>query len=341
MNNINVIVAGATGYIGLELVKLLIKHPKIKIRYLCAHTSVGKKLSHFDSFFNKYKNLPKISKFNKTKLNNINVLFTALPNGEAQKISKVLSNKTKLIDLSADFRLENSNLYKKWYKKKHKAKHLIKKSIYSIPELIKENIKKYKIIACPGCYPTSIQIPLIPLIKNKMIKTQNIIIDSKSGYSGAGKNLHKRFKFKNLYSSVSAYGVSFHRHVSEIEQEFKKNTKKKINFTFIPHLSPMFRGILSTIYIDLTKNNSAQSLYIYLKKYYKKNLFIKISKFNSPIGTGNIMNTNNCCISICKNKDKKKAIILCAIDNLIKGGSGQAVQNFNLIYNFNENLGFK
>ena len=337
---INVAVVGATGYIGIELIKLLTKHPKVKIRNICAQSSVGESISKFDSSLKK-KTLPKITNLNSINFNNIDLLFTALPRGEAQKISKKLNPKVKLIDLSADFRLESPKKYKKWYNITHKSKNLIKHSIYSIPELINVKLDNFRIIACPGCYPTSIQIPLVPIIKNKLINTKNIIIDSKSGYSGAGKNLHKKFKFKNIYDSISAYGVSSHRHIAEIDQQLKKISNNKIEVQFTPHLSPMFRGILSTIYVKLNKNISAEKIYNYLKKYYKNKYFIKFAKFNTPIGTGDIIHTNFCKISVCNDRKNNKAIILCAIDNLIKGGSGQAMQNMNLLFGFNERMGFK
>ena len=188
MNNfINVAIAGATGYIGLDLVKILSKHPYVKIKYIFAQKSIGKPINSFNPTL-KNKSLPKISKLNNSNFQDLDILFTALPNGEAQKISKKLTHKLRLIDLSGDFRLMNPDSYKKWYKIPHKAKKLIKKSIYSLPELVNTNLEKFKIISCPGCYPTSIQIPLVPLLKRKLIDAENIIIDSKSGYSGSGKN---------------------------------------------------------------------------------------------------------------------------------------------------------
>ena len=340
MPKLNVLVAGSTGYIGVQLIKLLVKHNKINIKYLCGNTSIGKDISYYDKSL-KYKKLPKIIKFNKKLLNNIDVIFTALPNGQSQEISKNLLHKNTLIDLAADFRLKKASDYFKWYKLKHKAPHLIKKSIYALPEITGKDIKKFQIIGCPGCYPTSILLPLIPLIKKKLFKLNNIIIDSKSGYSGAGRGVHKKYKDKNLNESLSAYGVSFHRHNSEIEQTIRKYTKSKFNFTFTPHLSPMFRGILSTIYIDLNKNKTVNSLYNELIRFYKNSTFVKVIKMNSLISTNDVINTNNCLISVCKSKYKNKAIILSSIDNLIKGGAGQGVQNMNIIKNFNIKEGLK
>ena len=169
----------------------------------------------------------------------------------------------------------------------------------------------------------------------------NIIIDSKSGFSGAGKKIKNKFKHKHLFDSVRAYGVGSHRHMAEIDQELSKAAKKKINVSFTPHLIPMFRGILSTIYLETKNAKKAKYIYNFLKKYHKHNFFVKIAQFNKPIGTGEVMHSNYCHITVCKNRNKNKVIIISAIDNLVKGGSGQAVQNMNLAFNFKETLGLK
>ncbi len=340
MPKLNALVAGSTGYIGVQLIKFLVQHKYVNIKYLCGNTSVGKKISSFDKALTS-KKLPKIVKFDKKYLDNIDVVFTALPNGEAQKISKLLKKDIVLIDLAADFRLEKSSEYLKWYKEKHKAIDNIKKSIYSIPEISGNRLKNFNIISCPGCYPTSVLIPLIPLLKKNIVKGNNIIIDSKSGYSGAGRSVHNKYKKKNLYESLSAYGVGFHRHNSEIHQELKKCYKNNLQFDFTPHLSPMFRGILSTIYVDLNKNNSQFDAIKELKNFYKKNFFIKIYKENKMVSTNDVINTNFCGISLCKTRNKKRLIILSAIDNLIKGGAGQAIQNFNIRFGFPITTGIK
>ncbi len=334
MYKLNALIAGSTGYIGVQLIKLLVRHKHINIKYLCGNTSVGKKISSYDHLLN-LKKLPKITKYNKSFLNNVDIVFTALPNGEAQKISRQLLKKNILIDLAADFRLKNSSEYFKWYKKKHKAISNIKNSIYALPEITGKKVKQFNIIGCPGCYPTSILLPLIPLIQKQSINLKNIIIDSKSGYSGAGRGVHKKYRKKNLYESLSAYGVGFHRHNSEINQELQNFTNSKINFTFTPHLTPMFRGILSTIYVDLKLGFSIDKIKKILKQFHKKNNFVKVLRNDSLISTNDVINTNNCFISVCKTKYKDKIIILSAIDNLIKGGAGQAVQNMNLKFGFN------
>ena len=333
MPKLNALVAGSTGYIGVQLIKLLIKHKYINIRYLCGNTSIGKKISNYDKSLSN-KKLPKIIKFDKKLLKDVDIVFTALPNGQAQDISKHLTKNITLIDLAADFRLEKGSEYLKWYKQKHRAVSLIKKSLYSLPEVNGKNLSKYQIISCPGCYPTSILLPLIPLFKKNLVKVKNIIMDSKSGYSGAGRGVHKKYKNKNLYESLSAYGVGFHRHNSEIDQMLNKFTKKKLSFNFTPHLTPMFRGILSTIYIDLENGITQSKIINALNDFYNNDDFIKILKADSFISTNDVINTNNCIISVCKSKYKNKIIILSAIDNLIKGGAGQAIQNLNIKFNF-------
>ena len=341
-NKINIAVIGATGYTGLDLILMLSKHPKVKIKYLCATKKLGKKISFFDKRISK--SLPKISSVNDVEWGKLDLIFLSLPNGKAQElIKKILPKYKKLrfIDLSADFRIENVNVYEKNYAKKHNAKHLIKDSIYSIPELNKYAINTFKIISNPGCYPTSIQIPLIPLINKNLININDITIDSKSGYSGAGKNLAKKFTHKNLYSSTFAYSTKNHRHICEIDQEFLKLTNKKIKFTFNPHLLPTFRGILTSIYVNVKKGKSASHLRNCLLHFYKNSKFVKIQKLNSPLGSGNVLNTNNCEISVCETRFKNKVIVFSAIDNLVKGASGQAIQNMNLLFKFPDHLGLK
>ena len=341
LSKINIAVAGATGFTGLDLVYLLSKHPRVKILNLCATRNIGKKISYFDKRIKK--KLPKVSHLKDINWKKIDLIFLSLPNGEAQKIIKKTFYKYEnlnYIDLSADFRVTNSKIYLKNYKKKHKAKDLIKHSVYSISEFQKKRgLNKFRIISNPGCYPTSIQIPLVPLIIKKLIKLDNIVIDSKSGYSGAGKNFKNKFTHKNLYKSTFAYGIKNHRHVCEIDQEFSKHTNKKVQFTFNPHLLPTFRGILSSIYLNTSNNINSNKIRSTLKKFYRKNRFIKILNINSQIGSGNVLNTNNCEISVCDTRIKGRIVIFSALDNLIKGASGQAVQNMNFLFNFSEKLG--
>ena len=338
---INIAIIGATGLTGLELVYLLSKHSRVEILNICATKNLGKSIYFFDKRIKK--KLPKVSSVNKVDWSKIDLVYLSLPNGQSQKLISKIYNKFKklrFIDLSADFRITNVKKYKDTYKLNHSAPKLIKSSIYSIPEIVKDNIQKYRIISNPGCYATSVQIPLIPLIKKNLIVPKNITIDSKSGYSGAGKNLKKKFSHKNLYSSTFAYSIANHRHIIEIEQEIFKYSKKKIDFTFNPYLLPTYRGILTSIYVNLKNKSSARKIREELVKFYKKDRFIKILKLNSEIGSGNILNTNMCEISVCQTRSKNKIIIFSALDNLVKGASGQAIQNMNLMFNISNKFIF-
>jgi len=341
LNKINIAIAGATGFVGLELIYYLSNHPNVKISYLCARKNIGVNIKKFDNRLKK--KFPKISSLKDINWSKVDLLFLSLPNGEAQKIIKKLFkyNHLKFIDLSADFRIESSKEYKKWYTLGHGAKDLVKKSIYSIPEFTRTKIKNFRIIANPGCYPTSVQLPLIPLMKKSLIKTKNIIIDSKSGYSGAGKNYKSKFKHKNIESSVFAYGIEKHRHMSELDQQFYKILNNKFEYSFNPHLLPTYRGILSSIYLELKKGISINNVHNELKRFHSKNFFIKIMKINTPLGSGDVLKTNNCEISVCKTRHKNKIVIFSAIDNLVKGASGQAIQNMNYLYGYKESLGLK
>ena len=341
-NKLKIAVIGATGYTGLDLVHILSKHPKVEISYLCATKNLGKKISYFDKRIKKA--LPKITSITNINFNKLDLVFLSLPNGEAQKIIRILYKKykrLKFIDLSADFRIRNTKIFKKNYKFNHKARNLINDSIYSISEFSKKIISNYRIIANPGCYSTSVLLPLIPLIKKNYINKNNISIDSKSGFSGAGKNLKKKFKHKNLFNSTFAYSTKNHRHICEIDQEIFDKTKKKINFSFNPHLLPTFRGILSSIYLKTNPGISSKKIRNELIRFYKDSHFIKIQKLNTSLGSGNILNTNFCEISICETRVKNKLVIFSAIDNLVKGAAGQAVQNMNILFNFSEKLGLK
>ena len=333
MNKLNVLIAGSTGYIGIQLVKLLCKHKFVKIKYLCGNSSIGKRIDKYDKSLSKYK-LPKIIKINYKLFKEVDVIFTALPNGQSQIIANNLNKKNVLIDLSADFRIKNSNIYEKFYKIKHKSKNLLKQSIYGLSELNENKIKNKNIIACPGCYPTSIILPLFPLLKNNYLKGKQIIIDSKSGYSGAGRGILKKSKEIDLFNTLSAYGLPFHRHIAEVKQELSL-VSKNISFNFTPHILPMFRGILSTIYVEKNKSITVKNISNFLKKFYKNYKFIRINRINKYIGTKNVINTNYCEISICESSNKNKLVILSSIDNLIKGGAGQAVQNMNIKFGFN------
>ena len=336
-NKANIAIVGCTGYAGLELVKILYRHKKVKIIELSSENNNGKKLSNLFKEFLNYK-LPILKKKNEININNIDIIFIALPHVESQRyISKIINKNVKIIDLSGDFRLSKIKEYNKWYNNKHILKHEIKNFVYGLPELNKNKIIKSNKISNPGCYPTSVLLPLYPIIKNKLINQDNIIIDSKSGYSGAGKKFDLNKLIRNNNLNLYSYNSNFHRHKPEILQELSKINKKSINIFFNPSILPIERGILTNIYCTLKKRISLNDLQLCLKKFYNKNNFIKILPYKKNLSFFDVIGTNNCLIKICNTPSKNIVMIQSCIDNLIKGASGQAVQNMNIMMNFKEN----
>ena len=331
MKNIfNVAVLGSTGYVGMELVKILSKHENININFLGSETKQGKFLTNIEN--NKeYNNLPILQDNNNFEPSSADYVFIALPHGVSNKYVKKFFNKINIIDLSADFRLDDFNVFKKYYGDIHECKELISEFVYGLVEINREIISKSKNFAVPGCYPTSILLPLIPLIKNNLIQTDNIIIDSKSGFSGAGKKFDLNQIKSNDNLNFYNYNTNNHRHISEIKQELSKYIiNQKINFSFNPHILPNFRGMISTIYCDLNNNINKKNIIEELKNFEKNNTFIKYIEDNEKLDFFSIQNTNYCKIKIFDHHSDDKIIIVSGIDNLIKGASGQAVQCFNL-----------
>ena len=340
-SEINVAVLGSTGYVGYELVKMLVKHPKVNINFLGCDNKIN------NTIFNKDKNL-EFSKLPQLSLNidfdvsRSDVVFLALPHGISHKYVKEYYNKIKIIDLSADFRLDSEEDYNENYKTNHSCSNLLKEFVYGLPEIYKKLIINKNNIAVPGCYPTSILLPLIPLIKEKLINLDNIIIDSKSGYSGAGK----KFEISNIKNSNDLnfynYKTNNHQHICEIKQELEKNNRNKdINFSFNPHIMPVFRGIMSTIYCDLNTDTTTNDIKNCYKNYYSNLPFVKIKKDEDKFDFFTVQNTNNCLIKLFPHSSENKIIIVSLIDNLIKGAAGQAIQCFNIIYDFDESLSLK
>ena len=335
-NLINVAVLGSTGYVGMELVKILSQHEKVKIIFLGSDKTNKKYLSNIDND-KEYHNLPILKNNNDFDPSTADYVFLALPHSISNKYVKKYYGKIKIIDLSADFRLENFNEYKENYGEKHLCFEYVSEFIYGLPEINKKIISKAKNIAVPGCYPTSILLPLIPLIKNNLIKNDDLIIDSKSGYSGAGKNFDltniKSKKDFNFYN----YNTNSHRHIAEIKQELEKyNSNTDLIFSFNPHILPNFRGMMSTIYCTLNENINKKKCMEKLRNFSIKNYFVELIEDDERVDFFSVQNTNFCKIKLFDHPNKNKIIIVSIIDNLIKGASGQAVQCFNIIENFNE-----
>src|SRR3990170_1408500 len=315
-------IIGGSGYTGGELLRLLLYHTEVEITAITSEKSAGKAVAQL------FPNLK-----DKTDL--------IFENNNPAAVSKKADFKygKKVVDLSADFRLRDYKVYEKWYKEKHTAKDLLKKAVYGLPELYRDKIKKASLVANPGCYPTSAILALAPLLKSKWAKGINlpIIIDSKSGVSGAGRGAEVAYLFTEANDSVRAYKIGSHRHTPEIEQELSITAKKKINVSFTPHLIPMNRGILSTIYVKKAIN--AGLLLDYYRDFYINEPFVRVLDSGSLPDTKNIRGSNICEIGIVEDKRTGMTVIVSAIDNLIKGASGQAIQNMNIMQEFDEGCG--
>ncbi len=338
MTQINTAIIGASGYTGAELVRILINHPDAKIKALIANNNAGQDISQIYPNFSQIP-LPALQKIEEVDFGNIDIVFCCLPHTTSQKVIKdlVKYKNIKIIDLSADFRLKNTANYQKWYKNEHLAADLQGNAVYGLSEIYDEEIKKSNLVACPGCYPTSILLPLLPLISNNLINSDNIISDSKSGFSGAGRKSDVNNLFCEINNSAKAYSIGNHRHLSEIEQELSIAANREIEINFTPHILPINRGIISTIYVDLNEGFNIQDLKNCLSTKYEDSSFVSLVD-NAP-SINEVVGTNFCKFGVFRGRSKNKAIIVSVIDNLVKGASGQAVQNMNLMCQIDEKSG--
>lgn len=329
-------IVGATGYAGEQLAWFLYKHPKVEVEFYASHNYADMAYNEiYNNFYGYIDNICVNMETAISKLSNINVLFIALPHGKAFKITeKALSLGVKVIDLGADFRLESKEVYEEWYGVKHEASQLLENAVYGLTELNREDIKKCNLLANPGCYPTATILALTPLLKNNLIEPKSIIVDAKSGVSGAGRAANIGSLFTECNESIKAYAVATHRHTPEIEQELSKVSIEDVMICFTPHLVPMNRGILSTCYGTLKKDVTTEELIALYRDFYKENFFIKI--IDGLPETRWVRGSNLCHIGINVDKRTKRVIIISAIDNLIKGAAGQAVQNMNIMFGLEE-----
>lgn len=337
---INVGVVGATGHTGEELIDILLGHPGVRITKLY-NTSAEPQI--ISEVFPKFKNRIDLvcKKLDLSEISDAcDFIFLALPHTVSMGlVPKILKLGKKVVDLSADYRLEDARIYEKFYSIKHKDKPHLKEAIYGLPEIYRAKIKDAKLVANPGCYPTCALLALAPLVALNLVELDSIIIDAKSGVSGAGKKIAKDFLFSEVNEDFRAYKVNTHQHMPEIEQVLSKLSGKKIKVTFVPHLLPLNRGILETIYVKKTKHAElkAQDLAGLYSKFYKKEIFVRIRKDGEFPRIKDVAGTNFCDIGV--KDDGVNIIVIAAIDNLLKGASGQAVQNMNIMNKFPEHLG--
>jgi N-acetyl-gamma-glutamyl-phosphate reductase len=334
-------VIGASGYTGADLVRLAVTHPSMEIVALTANTHAGKPMAEVFPHLG-FVDLPPLTTVEAADWRTVDAVFSGLPHGTTQEIAKkVLSAnpKSKFIDMSADFRLTNPQAYRTWYGKDHVALDLQSEAVYGLTEHNREAIAKARLVACPGCYPTAALLSLLPLVANGVIDAGDIVIDAKSGVSGAGRSLKQSTLFSEAGEGLSPYSVSSHRHAPEIEQELGKAAGRELIVNFTPHLIPMSRGELVTSYVRVSRGSTPESLHSILGETYAGEPFVKIAPRSVLPQTQNVRGSNYAQIGVVVDRIPGRAIVISAIDNLVKGSAGQAIQNFNLMYGLGETTG--
>ncbi len=337
---LNCAVLGATGYTGAELTKLLLAHPRVRVSLLTTRQEKPIALREILSSAPKDTTLEITPYSFDAVKKKAEVVFLCLPHTEAMTVAKQLLEAGKVvIDLSADFRLRDSKLYEKWYDVNHVAPEYLSKAVYGLCEVNREKIKKADLIANPGCYPTGPSLALVPLLKKKMIRPNSIIINAASGVSGAGKKLVAATHFCEASENYSAYKVNRHQHTPEIEQTLSEAAGSPVKITFVPHLLPVNRGILATIYAETTARGTDKGIRRTLEVAYAKAPFVRIRPAGQYPSLKDVQHTNFCDIGVSVQEETGRVVILTAIDNLVKGAAGQAVQNMNLRFGFPEEAG--
>ncbi|MBP3194690.1 MAG: N-acetyl-gamma-glutamyl-phosphate reductase [Cardiobacteriaceae bacterium] len=337
---IKVGIVGATGYTGAELVRLLLRHPEVEIACITARSEVGKEIAELFPNLRGQTDL-RFSDLASEELEKCDALFFATPHGVCmQKAKELLDKGVKIIDLSADFRIKNLHEFQNWYAIEHSAPELLTEAVYGLPETHREEIKKARLIANPGCYPTAVQLGMLPALQNAIVETFPLIADVKSGISGAGRGAKVANLFAETGESFKAYGASGHRHQVEIEQELSNFAGEKISLNFVPHLLPIIRGIEATLYMVLkNKEISDVEIFSLYEERYKNEEFVIVLPLGETAETRSVRGSNFVHISLHRSPDKRTLIVSAVEDNLVKGAAGQAIQNLNLMFGLPENTG--
>lgn len=336
MSKIKVGIVGGTGYTGVELLRLLALHPNAELTVITSRGEAGLPVADMFPSLRGYVDL-KFSDPAQVDLSVCDVVFFATPNGIAmQQTRDLLAKGVRVIDLAADFRIKDIATWEKWYGMTHACPELVAEAVYGLPEINREKIKQAKLVANPGCYPTAVQLGFMPLLESGAIDPTFLIADAKSGVSGAGRKAEVHALLAEAGDNFKAYAVSGHRHLPEISQGLKAMAKKEVDLTFTPHLLPMIRGIHATLYAKLTKPVDLQKLF---EERYANELFVDVLPKGSHPETRSVRGSNQCRIAVHQPQGGDTVVILSVIDNLVKGAAGQAVQNMNIMFGFNETTG--
>jgi N-acetyl-gamma-glutamyl-phosphate reductase len=335
---IKVGIVGGTGYTGVELLRLLAQHPHSELRAITSRKEAGMAVAEMFPNLRGHVDL-KFSEPATAGLEKCDVVFFATPNGVAMQEARALVDAgVRIIDLAADFRIRDVAVWEQWYKMKHACPELVAEAVYALPEVNREQIHKARVIANPGCYPTAVQLGFLPLIEAGCVDLDHLIADAKSGVSGAGRKAETHILHAEAADNFKAYGVGGHRHHPEISQGLARAAGRDVNLVFVPHLTPMIRGIHATLYAQLTKEVDLQALY---EKRYANEAFVDVMPAGSHPETRSVRGANHCRIAVHRPQGGNTVVVLSVIDNLVKGAAGQAVQNMNLMFGLSEDAGLK
>ena len=334
---IKVGIIGGTGYTGVELLRLLCMHPKVQLTVITSRGEAGRQVADLFPNLRGHVNLA-FSEPDEKQLATCDLVFAATPNGIAMQHARALVHAgVKLIDLAADFRLQDPALWEQWYGMPHACPELLAEAVYGLPEMNRDHIKNARIVANPGCYPTAVQLGFLPLIEKKFVDVHTLIADAKSGVSGAGRKAEVHTLFSEAADSFKAYGVPGHRHLPEIQQQLQRLNGASVGLTFVPHLMPVIRGMHATLYARLTINDiDLQSLY---QERYAQEPFVDVLPSGSHPDTRSVRASNLCRIALHRPQGGDTVVVLAVIDNLVKGAAGQAVQNMNILFGLAETTG--
>lgn len=339
-DKLRIAVLGASGYTGADLVRLALTHPRVEIAALSANAKAGQSMAEVWPHFAAYPRLPKLCRADDIDWTGIDAVFGCLPHATSAELLSGIEG-PRIIDLSADFRLKDAGTYADWYGNAHPAPQLLPEAVYGLTEHARDALPDARIVACPGCYPTAALLALLPLLEAKLISSERITINALSGVSGAGRSLKEANLFPEVAEAVHPYGIGRHRHMPEIEQELGARAGRAVTVSFTPHLIPMNRGELETIVVELADGRNPADLRAALQARYADEPFVHLLPEGVAPATRMVRGSNHCVLNVHADRVPGRAIVIVAIDNLVKGSSGQAIQNMNLMFGLPETMGLE